>query len=609
MRKLLILLSLLILLLASSAYADSARVVTPGGKLNMRKAPKDKAKLAAYVPNNSLVEVEEVGEEWTKIVYKNKTGYVKNEYLRIASSLPGMTVYGDEGALILLYEEADSQSQVMRPVSAVEAIEITDLDGDFALADVGGDTGYVKVAYLSYQNQEPAATLSWISQPGRAEEACSLFAAADKKSDILGELSMGDEVTVSLVEKDLCLVATEFGCGYAPLSAISLKGPEDSDESAGSVDPMDAVESAKAYLSKSYKTFDDEPLYYQIAPVYDQDGLEGPLYACGFFNDHDQYVFGALVDADTGETVFAASYAGFAQPSDNVHLLPQGEMTLSLSADSLTVGEILDVTVTAWTNHQCQYTLVMDGKTIFKGEETDHFEASYRPREAGDYLLTVTVTDKEGFRVSLAEAFTVSAGTDASLYEVYSQKDGWWQDKVYRKSDLDQSGCAIFALAHALNRMDITGEDTHPVKLAKEFSLCLTADGTNNERLLREASEVYGFGTARDLIENKKKIVSLLKEGCMFSFSVCRGHIAMISGLSEDGSMVRVVDSAPSATIERLVNASIYYQTRSGSWRIASSLSDIEGARWYFETNNYGGLEYWMTVDYAARRGVRLIDP
>ena len=35
----------------------------------------------------------------------------------------------------------------------------------------------------------------------------------------------------------------------------------------------------------------------------------------------------------------------------------------------------------------------------------------------------------------------------------------------------------------------------------------------------------------------------------------------------------------------------------------------MPGARWFFETDEYGGLEYWLPMEYVAKRGVRLIQP
>ena len=48
---------------------------------------------------------------------------------------------------------------------------------------------------------------------------------------------------------------------------------------------------------------------------------------------------------------------------------------------------------------------------------------------------------------------------------------------------------------------------------------------------------------------------------------------------------------------------------RSGSFRAALSMDDLPGTRWYLDTDEYGGLEYWLPVSYAAKRGVRVIQP
>ena len=41
----------------------------------------------------------------------------------------------------------------------------------------------------------------------------------------------------------------------------------------------------------------------------------------------------------------------------------------------------------------------------------------------------------------------------------------------------------------------------------------------------------------------------------------------------------------------------------------AMTLDDLPGARWYLETDEYGGLEYWLPTEYVVKRGVRLILP
>ena len=605
----------LLLCLMSAAGAESARVLTPGGKLNMRKSPDDKAKLVDSVPNRALVEVVEESGEWTKITYKKQSGYAKTEFLKLPSQLPGKTVYADEGALPLLRSEANADAMIVAPIGSQEAMTVSEIAGEWAKVSCAGREGWVETLALSYQLEEPAAGLGWISEAGAAAKACPVRAAADDVSREVFSLEMGEPVTVTVINGKYCFIMTEAGCGYAPVSAVSLAGPQDSEERLDDVSPNEAALQAEAALKKKFKAFAKEKVYCVCEVRQEQNGLPGPLYACGFFNNQDQYLYGALVNA-AGQAFYIASYADFAAPVREKALLPQGQVQLSLSQDQLAVGEILDVTVAAWTDYCCQYTLSSGGKQLAVSEAGPHFQASFRPRTAGSYLLKVTVTDENGTSVTEECTFTVETylvreeEEEESAPPIYSQKDGWWADKKYRHSNLGKSGCAIFALSHALQRLGWQGDEVQPETLAATYSYCLIKEeGTNNTLLINNAGRDFGFVSQTALINDEKRIAALLKNGVMFSFSPARGHIAMVSGISEDGAMVRVVDSAPGATFERIVNASLYYPLRSGSFRAALSLEDIPGARWYLETEDYGGLEYYLPMSYVAKRGVRLIQP
>ena len=57
---------LLLLCAVGEALGETARVVTPGGALNMRKKADEKSTPLESVPNKTLVEVEEAGEEWSR---------------------------------------------------------------------------------------------------------------------------------------------------------------------------------------------------------------------------------------------------------------------------------------------------------------------------------------------------------------------------------------------------------------------------------------------------------------------------------------------------------------------------------------------------------------
>lgn len=577
--------------LCAAALAETARVLTPGGPLNVRRTASASAKLVTTVPNRSLVEVIETAGEWSKITYENKTGYVKTSFLKLASELPGKTVYPDSGALLRAEPRADAA--IIAPVGGWNALTVESLADGWARVRCGDVTGYVPAEALSYQLEEPSGDMAWIKEPGVICHKCSAQAAPDA-GDVLAVLEAGTEVTVTEIAGKTCLVLSESGSGYVPVQSVRLRGT--ADETAN----LDAVTAAETALKKAFKDFAAQKLYATVA-------IQGDAWRVGFFNAADQYMYGALVR--DGQAVFTGSYADFAAPEESLDLLPEGQVDLTLSAETLAAGDVLDIAVTAWTRHSCAYSLARDGKVVAKSADSSHFAAAYRPREAGEYLLTVTVADESGRAVSMDAAFSVTpAGTEA-LCDLYSQKDGWWLDRPYRSSTLDQSGCAIFTLSHALQRMGHAEDSVQPQALARQYALCLTPDGTNNERLIREAAAAYGFSTRSALITDAKQIASLLRDGAMFSFSIARGHIALIAGVSEDGTMVRVIDSAPGATFTRIVGDSLYRRMNSGTFRAAVALDDIPGARWYFETGEYGGLEYWLRISYAAKRGVRLIQP
>ena len=192
---------------------------------------------------------------------------------------------------------------------------------------------------------------------------------------------------------------------------------------------------------------------------------------------------------------------------------------------------------------------------------------------------------------------------------LYSQKDGWWLDKKYSRSNLDQSGCALFTLSHALSLLGLDSPKSEPAVLGKDYAAYLAESGTVTANLLAAASREFGFKTEKEKIGDAQRIAQLFDEGAVFSFAIVNGHIALAAGLSEDGTKVRVIDSAPSATMERIENAFMYLPDEQGGWRAITSLWDVPGAKYYPETDQFCGMEYYLDLSYVASRGVRLIAP
>ena len=298
------------------------------------------------------------------------------------------------------------------------------------------------------------------------------------------------------------------------------------------------------------------------------------------------------------------------------------EAKITFSPENPKMGEYVDVVVQPERAgaQGVLYTLKVGSETVYEAKDkelTEHYTASFRPRKEGTYTLTATLVYGKKDTESVSVTIPVSGVAPAQEAEdvVYSQKDGWWHDKIYSRKhrrSLEKAGCAIFSLSHALQRMGKTGEDICPDKLAEKYTgMYIEGRGTDNEGLLVRAGSDYGFQTYTDLIETEHGVATSLKRGDMLSFSVALGHIAMADGISEDGSKVHVIDSAPGATYERKdrfkTKGHIFYRNEDGSFTEAKTPDELPGMRWFFETGEYGGMAYWMDITYCAYRGMRLM--
>jgi len=299
------------------------------------------------------------------------------------------------------------------------------------------------------------------------------------------------------------------------------------------------------------------------------------------------------------------------------------EVKVTFVPENPRVGDYVDVTVSPDRDgyQEIAWELLYDGeksityRPVNNGKETKtRLNASFRPRKECICTLRVTVTysrkDKETAEITIPVSGFAPAQEGPDV--IYSQKDGWWYKKWYSKAngrDLQKSACAIFTLSHALQRMGFTDESVQPEVLGKTYSYFYRpGEGTNNSGLIAKAAEVYDFVTQQDLMRSVKEITFSLKQGDLLTFSIVDGHIALGDALSEDGTKVHIVDSAPGATFDRIrTKGNIFYRNADGTFTQTDNPDEIPGSRWFFETHEYGGMEYWMSIDYCALRGMRMI--
>ena len=285
------------------------------------------------------------------------------------------------------------------------------------------------------------------------------------------------------------------------------------------------------------------------------------------------------------------------------------ETKVVLGMENPAAGKKVVLEISSDRTDRFSYVLMRGSRTLGSADDVEEARLGFVPDEAGEYLLRVIPT---GFEEETAFfTFTVGpAQEEEGGFVLYGQKDGQWSSVAYGSSSLEYSGCAIFALNHALQRLGYSGEEIAPAALARRYKGYLGINGTRNGALISRAARDFGFVTKNALYTTRGAIQKKLREGAVFSFGIVDQHIALIDGLSADGTMVHVVDSAPSATFRYLdgVSPSVL-DPETGEYQPAEKPTDLPGVCYCLQTHDYDGAEYWLPISYAAKRGLRLIQP
>jgi hypothetical protein len=300
-----------------------------------------------------------------------------------------------------------------------------------------------------------------------------------------------------------------------------------------------------------------------------------------------------------------------------LHAVPSlGEVSVSFSPAVPRVGDYVDVTVStdSGTVRGARYRLSLNGEKVFSSRKTEsRLSASFRPRKEGSWTLEVTltlkgnVTETASVTIPVADAAPEQRGKNV----VYSQMDGWWRGTYYSKEHnrtLESSGCSVFAVSHALQRLGFDSDEALPDRLAWTFHKCyIEGVGTGTEALVTQAGLYFGFDTAHKPVTAEDELIAFLKRGDLFCLGIVNRHVVLADGIDEESRKVHIVDSAPGATFSRLKPTAAYIRGEDGSWQTIRSAEELPGIRWFFETSQYGGAEYWLDLKDCASRGMRLI--
>lgn len=152
-----------VMLSFGASAATAGKVVTAGGKLNLRSSPSLSSSVVSSAENGSWLTIEEKSGEWYKVAYKNgKTAYANSAYIK---NYPA-TVEGEvkiTSGVLNVRSKAGSNYPVIDTLKKGEKILAVKSNSEWAgIVYQGNKTGYVAKKYLQRLTslEYPAVKLS-----------------------------------------------------------------------------------------------------------------------------------------------------------------------------------------------------------------------------------------------------------------------------------------------------------------------------------------------------------------------------------------------------------------------------------------------------------------
>ena len=315
-----IILAIILVMMQYIACAEPGVVDTRGGKLNMRTNPQDGARIVTQISNGAGVEVLEHLEGWYRISFRNKEGYVKDQYIRLLTDAVGKEIYSN-GATVYVHESMSNESAIVGMINSQQAMKVEQLTAEWALVSCDDISGYVQTDSIDQLNGEPIAAASNTWEAGVLQSKTVLYKQPNKKSK-LGTYQRGQLVYISKYDKNWSLIwiADEGVYGFAQKPSVKLSPATAEEEiQPGDNKPFDEDQyissgSAKSIAEKAlkkYSGFNSGKLNCTQDIVLSSNGIKGPMYRFYYLNKKDEYLYAAYVQAYTGDVLYTGDYSGF----------------------------------------------------------------------------------------------------------------------------------------------------------------------------------------------------------------------------------------------------------------------------------------------------------
>lgn len=228
----------------SLAAETQLMVVTPGGWLNLRKAPQDQAEIKEFIPNGDPVTLlEHLEGGWSRVQWKNATGYVRTEYIGtkddyLLNKNPGSYLAYSDSLFTYVRAEKDSLSRVVYTVEADTGFIVLADDGVWCHVKFYDQWGALHEGYILSSNisgkEAPAASREELTaedmlvlEKAIAKNDQQMYLYPDASSAGTEMLPKGSRVTVEEVEYPWCRVSCGALGGWVLMEEITLIGETD----------------------------------------------------------------------------------------------------------------------------------------------------------------------------------------------------------------------------------------------------------------------------------------------------------------------------------------------------------------------------------------------
>lgn len=134
-----------------TSQEDVVQYATATTTVNVRSSDSEQADKLGKVDGGTKLQVLEVrANGWTKVMYQNKEGYIKSEYLQMAESADGVEVIGTVTATtnINVRAAASQDAERLGVLAGGDTVDLIANEGEWAKIKYNGQIGYVKSEYV-----------------------------------------------------------------------------------------------------------------------------------------------------------------------------------------------------------------------------------------------------------------------------------------------------------------------------------------------------------------------------------------------------------------------------------------------------------------------------